>query len=306
MPRFEEDKYREEVLSVFLDTELYPKVSRDFERTSSKSEQKTGHDVTISFNWLSEPVITDEKAQNSDKWINNPSPTFVMEIFGESWLSDGEPDWNIGWFVDSTNKTEYYVLVWLPAVSLFKLESGIGDYPYLTYRPAEGVNFEPTTIAENTQSEIRFTKEELGTETEYRFVLSPDVIRGFESIEEPLPEILTTDQEADFGEWYYDPVHIHEAKVAVVEKKKIKEKLMEDGLTRDRLIKMGSEAVLYNKVEVSSEKVKSIKRSSGKQSGSANDEDPVVLIVKYETYGEIADQTYHYKDGQWDVGVQLF
>lgn len=61
LPRFHEDKYREEVLAEFLATKLYPNMATEFEQVSSASDQKAGHDVRIQFDWLSETVIADEK-----------------------------------------------------------------------------------------------------------------------------------------------------------------------------------------------------------------------------------------------------
>lgn len=74
--------------------------------------------------------------------MNDPAPTFVMEIYGESWIRDGEVDGNIGWFVDPENETEYYIFGWLPNVSIFKLASGTHGYPFCPYQPADGVDFD--------------------------------------------------------------------------------------------------------------------------------------------------------------------
>lgn len=304
MPRFHEDKYREAVLGEFLETRLYPHVATDFERVSTARDQKAGHDVVVKFDWLSETVVADEKAQNSDKWINDPVPTFVMEIFGESWLTDGEPDGNTGWFVDPTNETEYYVMVWLPDVSIFKLVNGVDEYPYLVYVPADAVTFDPETIAETAPSDVHY---KMNPSTgEYRLELTPDVVDAFEAAVEPLPDVLTGPSDADLDEWYYDPGHIHVAKVVIVEKSKVRKTLATDGLTREVLVEMGQTAVTQGTVDVDSEKARYVKRSGGKQSGSADDEHPVNLVVKYDTYHEIADKTLQYENGSWSEDVRLF
>ncbi|MBV0926232.1 hypothetical protein KTS45_18655 [Halomicroarcula limicola] len=304
MPRFNEDKYREEVLAEFLESEFYPNVATYSERVSSAEKQKAGHDAKVEFDWLSDPVIVDEKAQNSDKWINDPSHTFVMEIFGESWVDAGEPDGNIGWFVNPENETEYYVLVWLPDVSLFKITQGIDDYPYLRYQPASAVDFEPEMISEAVQSDLHHLMDDsIG---EYRVELTTDVIQAFQSAVEPIPEILAIRDEADYGEWYYEPGHIYEAKIAIVEKERIKETLAEDGLTREILLEKGLRAIKDETVDVDSEKARYIKRSSGKQSGSGDGENPIILVVEYDTYHDIADKTLHYANGSWSEDVRLF
>ena len=304
MPRFEEDKYREEVLGTFLEKELYSSIATDFERVSAAEKQKVGHDVRILFDWLDEPVIADEKAQNSDKWLNDPSPTFVMEIFGESWLTDGKPDWNIGWFVDEANETEYYILVWLPDVSKFKLVEGIDDMPYLVYRPADFVDFAPEQVGEKSPSNIR---DKMNSQKgEYRLELTPDAVDTFEGAAEQLPEIIKSDSNANYGEWYYDPQHIHEAKVAIVQKQKIQRILAEDELTREVLLDKGRQAIKEEKVSVDSEKAKYVLKSSGNQSGTVDDEEPVILVVNYTAYHEVADKTYYYENGSWSENVKLF
>jgi hypothetical protein len=135
--------------------------------------------------------VADEKAQNSDKWLNDPAPTFVMEIFGESWTRQGKPEWNIGWFVDEQNETECYVLVWLPNVSIFKVESGATDHPILTYQSADIVDFEPAALDEQSPEMVRWRSED--SESDVRVELSPAGVSAFESVAEPIPEIITSD-----------------------------------------------------------------------------------------------------------------
>lgn len=302
MPRFDEDLHREEVLAAFLDENLYPEITTNVERISDTRKQNAGHDVRVAFEWLDESVIADEKAQNSDKWLNDPSPTFVMEIFGESWLDDGEPDGNIGWFVDTNNETEYYVLIWLPDVSIFKLSTPIDNSPILHYRPADAIGIDSDEIETEIQSTIRYNQ----SKGEYRLELTPDVPNAFATVAEPLPTIIESAADADYGEWYYDPGHIHEAKVAIVEKEKIRQTLEEDGLTRDVLVEKGKRAITAGTVDVNSTKARKVMRSSGTQSGSADDEDPVILVVNYSTYHGIADKTVHYRDGSWSEDITLF
>lgn len=304
MSRFEEDKYREGVLGKFLMNQLYPRIATDFERVNTAEKQKVGHDVIVDLDWLPEPVVVDEKAQVSDRWLNSPSPTFVMEIFGESWLSNGTPDGNIGWFVNKQNESEYYVLVWLPSVSVFKLTPGIDEAPYLVYQPSKFVDFSPDQVAETTQSTVRHKLD--SSKGEYRIRFTSEAVEAFETVVEPLPDIINTNRRINYGEWYYDPHNIYEAKVALVEKEKIQTVLAEDGLTRDTLLRKGRRAVEETKVDIDSDKAKYILRSGGEQSGSADDEDPVVLVVNYDTYHEIADRTFHYADGSWSENAELF
>lgn len=136
--------------------------------------------------------------------------------------------------------------------------------------------------------------------------LTPDLVKAFEELVEPMPAILTNDDEADYGEWYYDPENIHEVKFAIVQKEKVRETLAEDGLTRDVLISKGRRAIREGMVDVESRKAKCVMRSSGSGSGSADDEDPVILVVYYDTYHEIADKTLHYVNGTWEEDRKLF
>lgn len=304
MPRFEEDKHREEVLNEFLVEEFYPRVATSHEPVTSQSEQERGHDVRATFNWTDGPVVLDEKAQNSTYWLNDPSPTFVMEIFGESRHEDGSPTGDIGWFVDENNETEYYVLVWLPDVSLFRLEWGVDTDPTLVYSPPAAVSFTPDDVAAQSKSPIQDTMDD--DEGEYRIKLTTAAADAFEAAVEPLASIITESDAADYGEWYYDPQHIHEAKVAIVAKDAVRETLAADGLTRDVLIQEGRRAIDEGRVDVASSKATSIQRAGGNQSGTTDDEDPVILVVTYETYEQIADATLHYKDGSWKRNVSLF
>jgi hypothetical protein len=72
---------------------------------------------------------------------------------------------------------------------------------------------------------------------------------------------------ADEGEWYYEPQHIHEAKVAVVRKESIRDKLDEEGLTRDVLLQKGNRAIKEYSVAVESSVASRVMRSGGQTRG---------------------------------------
>lgn len=294
------DTRRERVLADFLDTGFYPEVAETWEYTQDETRQKAGEDLVATFAWLSSPKTVDEKAQSSNYWINSPSPTFAMEIYSESWFEDGDPKGSIGWFVDPDNETEYYVLVWLPDVSLFRLSREEGEY--LDYQPARVID----EMFSNLKKRAEFDRIKTDPSV-YRIGIEEVRSARFNQFPEPAPDVfINSYNDVNTGEWYYSKQNIHEAKIAVVEKQKVAEALAADGLHRDVLLEKGKEAITAERVSVSSPKVRSIMRSGDVNSGSGDGENPVIAVVNYDTYHEIADRTYHYKKGCWKTDVRLF
>ena len=66
--------------------------------------------------------------------LNNPVPTFVLEIFDDTY--DGGATQTEGWFVNTNLETDYYLLGWMPSVSVFRSETGI-DGSIVVYEPAD-------------------------------------------------------------------------------------------------------------------------------------------------------------------------
>lgn len=300
--RFDDDRRREQVLATFLDEELYPRIADSIERQTDIRKQKAGNDAQVNFEWLDGPVVVDEKAQSGDRYLNDPAPTFVMEIFGESSISDGEITTSTGWFIDPDNETEYYLLVWLPAVSLFELSPGVDESPYMAYYPGDS----STIVDESVSSQLDefMLNPRRG---EYRMEFTPTNVRRFQSVAEPIPDILLDEKQRDLNRLYYDPAHIHEIKAIVVEKSKIVQTFTDEGLDRETLDRLGRKAIrVDDTVEVPTSKARYVKRSHRHIPGTDREENPVNLVVKYDTYHELADETYHFQKGTLTSGSKLF
>ena len=108
---FIRDKRVEQEVAKFLDKSLYKSVLfTEIERVSDKERQKLGIDVFISSPSLDlDKSPVDEKSQSSLLYLNSSLPTFVLELSALN--TDNEEV--IGWFLNQSNKTEYYLFVWL-------------------------------------------------------------------------------------------------------------------------------------------------------------------------------------------------
>jgi hypothetical protein len=325
MARFVADKTREESLSAFMEDEVYPKVTSDFTRIKDPTKQRRGHDMKCVFNWDYTPKVVDEKAQNSDRYICSPTPTFVLELFGESW-KNREKYGNIGWYLNDDIETDYYVFVWLPDVSLFRVNHMFNS---IEYHPANAVEFSPQKISEhvfagvktkfkdNNKSEVSHYKIGFDATQTVRINQSNnacnvnirrDVINAFEKSGGSLPTALRYGNDIQLNEWYYDPCHIHEAKVLFVAKQDIEHVLAEAGLTKDVLREAAIDTIEGDThiVDVDSSAAKCVMRSEHSRSGCDATETPVNLVVKYETYHKAASKTLHYTNGEWHEDTPLF
>lgn len=326
MSRFVADKTREESLSEFMTENVYPQVTSDFTRIENPDKQRNGHDMQCLFDWEWEPKIVDEKAQNSDRYICSPAPTFVLELFGESWENRASYG-NIGWFLNDDIETDYYVFVWLPDVSLFRINS---IFESIEYHPADAVDFSTEPFTEHmfagvqtrfkeTQSNTKLDHYKIGfdatqpvqinhTNGTTNVTLRRDVIKSFEESSDSLPTALRYGNNIELDEWYYDPRHVYEAKVVIVEKKAIEQVLANDGLTKERLRETAIDVIESDThiKELDSRKVKGVMRSEHNASGCNASETPVNLIVNYSTYHEAAAKKLHYKNGSWDENTRLF
>lgn len=317
LTQFKRDLERESGLGVFLDNKFYPRIATQHERVHEPEAQEAGHDSEVTFDWLSESVTVDEKAQNSDKWLNKTSPTFVLEIFGESWFDENNnPDWNKGWYIRDDIETDYYTFIWLPNVSLFKVITGI-DLPFLHYVPADEISIHTDTIAENifpdTPTPVEPTTDSPHIRKDALHITPTDTtINTFESELEPLPakikQHLKNKTDLKYGEWIYSGENIHETKIAIVEKQRIEATLEQCGLTKDVLREKAKQTMIEDDdtIPVDTDKARYVERATGEWSGTHDKENPVFLVVEYDTYHEIADATYHYKNGSWSSGTRLF
>lgn len=326
VPEFATDKTREESLKEFLHTEVYPRIAFACREVTDVDKQKEGYDAEVIFNWGTETHIIDEKAQNSNKYIGDPCPTFVLELFGESWDNRSEYG-NIGWYLDESNQTDYYVFVWLPEVSLFRVNV---DFNVIEYHPADSITFNPDTIVEHTYMPVNYTYKRTRSPNGfdhykfkftapratnmtpaangYKTQLRRDIITAFDHTPDSVPVAFRDAEPITPSEWYYDPCHIHEAKVLIVQKNRIEEVLSRAGLDKQTLKQKAIDLIEdggTSKVVQQSE-AKRVIRSNHSASGCNAVETPVNLVVNYDTYHVAADKTLHYKNGTWREGVKLF
>lgn len=111
------DTRGERALGLFLDRFFYPQFCAiegltNTERIYDSVAQKDGCDVIIRTS-AGATIAVDEKAQLH--YINEPRTTFAFEI---SYYSDNALKIVDGWFVSSSNKTDYYNLVWIDSARI--------------------------------------------------------------------------------------------------------------------------------------------------------------------------------------------
>ena len=100
------DAEQERKVIAFLDKYLYSKVSEHYELVDNREDQIRGVDIRA---FRGQKVIChDVKAQASPHYINNPTPTFCMEL-----LFDKDGHTYEGWFVRENMLTDFYVFGWI-------------------------------------------------------------------------------------------------------------------------------------------------------------------------------------------------
>ncbi len=136
------DSNVEKEIAKFLDAFFYPKIAKDFKRFNNKEDQLAGIDVQFT---LPEKglIIVDEKA--ATHYINKDIPTFAFELSFK--LKNGK---NVqGWLLDTSKKTEHYLLMWIKASKTWDLVSDdikevkailIDRYKLIKYLESEGYN----------------------------------------------------------------------------------------------------------------------------------------------------------------------
>ncbi len=126
----ERDMIVERSLSEFLDRNFYrqPLFSK-CTRTDEKAQQMLGSDIIISIPELGiYDAIVDEKAQLAAKYINEPLPTFSLEL---DFRTQNREVVN-GWFVDRTKTTTHYLFMWINK-ALDKYEPKASDFQEVEY-----------------------------------------------------------------------------------------------------------------------------------------------------------------------------
>lgn len=115
------DSIVEREIAKFLDEKLYSNKTlfKEFVRTDDKEEQISGSDVVLS---TSDGVlyrkVVDEKV--AARYANLGLNTFSLELS----FIDKNGNRRSGWFIDSTKKTEYYLLGWIVRADIPKDEGG--------------------------------------------------------------------------------------------------------------------------------------------------------------------------------------
>lgn len=96
----QEDEKREKILTNFIIENLFPTASI----IEDKELQIKGVDI------IRDNIKIDLKGQISDNYINNPRPTFALELLTND--RTGTP--MIGWFLDNKKITDRYGFCWIP------------------------------------------------------------------------------------------------------------------------------------------------------------------------------------------------
>ncbi len=110
----------EKALGLFLDEFFYSALEQagkidSFERIYSKNEQISGSDIKIHIK--NGTLVIDEKAQLY--YINYPVDTFALEV---DYIKPETGNLVDGWFMDSKNKTDSYLFMWIPKAKESRIE----------------------------------------------------------------------------------------------------------------------------------------------------------------------------------------
>ena len=103
------DSRVEREIAAFLDKNLYSSsLFKDFKRTDTLEEQIHGSDVILSTSdGILEHKVIDEKV--ATRYANSGLETFSLEL---SFINKRGKK-TVGWFLDCSKKTEYYLLGWI-------------------------------------------------------------------------------------------------------------------------------------------------------------------------------------------------
>lgn len=116
---WDNDKKVEREVAAFLDEYLYSNAEffKEFIRTDTRDEQLSGSDLLLSTpDGKLNHSIVDEKA--AIDYANKDLKTFSLELSSKGKYGKI----NIGWFLDKSKKTEYYLFVWILKADLPKID----------------------------------------------------------------------------------------------------------------------------------------------------------------------------------------
>lgn len=142
---------------------------------------------------------------------------------------------------------------------------------------------------------------------QYNLELSEANVNTFQTFIEPLPNKImahisdskhVSTERAEYGERYYAPENIHDARIAVVSKAALQEAFDQRGLDKATLLHRATRAIqTRTSIPVDTLLAKHISYSGKEGSATRNWETPVNLVVPAKTYDEVADRLYRYEDG---------
>ena len=103
-----QDTKQEKIINSFLYDNFFTKVNKTSCLIEDKELQIAGVDLQMK-NKKDNIVNIDIKAQSSSRYINNPRPTFVLELSSLNCYQ--QP--TVGWFLNTSLVTDYYSFVWI-------------------------------------------------------------------------------------------------------------------------------------------------------------------------------------------------
>lgn len=103
------DESQEQIINQFLEKYYFQKTFRNVRFITDTALQTAGVDFLCDNTSIKDMKI-DVKAQSSAKYLNNPRPTFSLEV---TTLNRYGTEEITGWFFSSQCMTEYYTFVWI-------------------------------------------------------------------------------------------------------------------------------------------------------------------------------------------------
>lgn len=95
---------QEKLVNAFIMRYFFNKRYKKVEYINDIHRQLLGIDV------IADGINIDLKAQSSERYLNNPTDTFAVEL---SFISASNEE-TVGWFLDKRLKTELYGFIWIP------------------------------------------------------------------------------------------------------------------------------------------------------------------------------------------------
>ena len=102
------DDSQENIINQFLIPYYFEKLFTNVRPVDDTSMQGKGVDIKCDSKTVQD-MLVDIKAQSSEKYINNPRPTYSLEVSTYNRLGEEIT----GWFFAPDSLTEYYTFVWI-------------------------------------------------------------------------------------------------------------------------------------------------------------------------------------------------